>query len=1767
MIFSTLFGANLKVDPIHHQLSLYGSIPLTKGVEPIRFPYTDHGFFLHNKLQVNADLTVVEFLGPEGSPFRFMRKHKSHAFKMDPKTLEMTVLTGIDEPHLGLIQVECKRHSEVKISLPNGVKRTYTLDKQLNESYFNCKRFYQLLLREEVLESGLVQIYSYENSILSKIQLYNPDQSILIDEVLSKTEKQTTFFLAYGQEVARYNLFTGGYELYQKGLLSENFKNPTDTTRGFFVDAKGEWTGFEQFAGSIVRKWTKDSKGRDFLVETYHKNIFPSVNLTVSTEGTTSIYAHENNRVERTFKITNSEYHLLWKEIEERFDKLSYMTPKKAFLDLCLKRGFDSKLYFYAYKAPFLSKVMQFCKNRLARVDVYHFRDLMLTQLRRFVDHSWGKTPSLEYDGNKGFFSKDQESEIVDFYYQNKDGLHLLTHKKTANGISETHHYRDTGQRILSELALKGKTIRAKTNRYNDLGLVECVVDYDPNTSIQKELWTTYNSFGQVLEQSQKSPTQHLITTTFSYDERRNIRTKTIYNGENRLIEVIEYHYDPFDRLILEKSSLGTGLELQYNDQNTISLKKDLETGLETTFVYDSQGQLIETDTLRGSERIVLDPFKRPIERIDIHNAKTIQKWGEGNKLLEVCLSQYNGPRQSICYHYDALGYVKEEVDPDGNTIRYRNDLLGNKKEVMIGPYTSFYEYNSQGKLTRQKIENQDIQEDILDPLGRVVRSVSSQKTTSFTYNGFDVVQKKCSDGTIIDYTYDDAGRLIEEVTRNGPFSSTKKTTYDPNGRPTHIEFLEKGQHIFRFFDDRGRLVEERVEDSLQRVENHKKWTWGASDLLLIFEELVDGMWAKTVKNYDSVGREISLIDPMGQKTLTTYNDHFINGDHQEVVQIRKEFSNQMVEVTTLDPFGRSHIVELFDSFKNLVKKDRYTRDFKGQVLTHTVDYQITTGMDSYQNAFKYDTSGKLIQKIKNAQSNHPQVFSYKYDSKGRLISLEKPDRVILTYAYNSLGDIVHQKSSDDTVDYQYSYDEDRRLVRVFNCLSQSYTDLKYSSDGLLVEERLENGQSIAMGYNPNAELSSFSSEIFGKVEYGYGSFGVESVCYEYQNQTYPFQLTKTQGKGLLKKIAYPENSPSTTFDYNCSAQSIRKVHFGGYDYIAKFNSMGSATKRWLKDFSGKTQLRYKYDGLDRLEKGSDEKEARTYNGLGILSFLGDKTILTDSRLKIKKVGSTLFQYDPQGNRSLKKDLEAETRYTFDALDRLTKIQTRSNTITLQYDFKNRLISKKIVQEGIEEQVDYLYLGDVEIGSIATKTKELVDFRVVFQEPNKRSTHTLLALVQNRPVFVATDIFKNITSLIDPAENAPLAHVRFDAFGNQTTSRGDFGLMSWMYQGKRWHPEFGLYQFEHRFYDPGLAVFISCDPDGDKNGVDECRYALNNPLKYEDFGGLYPIDFSISIDFSSPVHRLLNLAYEGRDFTLNDFLSGLTLQTALPLDTFCSTLKNTGSHLAKYLTNLIQKDRTRFENSASKNSSSLLLGPLDIDPIPPSYQFHPMIHRVTPDTKSRFNSDGFIDIFMNGIWNSMDDAAKASKAIANFLQKDVVLVYNPTFGYFKDLFRAIGNKRSMKKGNAADLLYQITNHVMDLSSKDVRIWAHSEGAMNTRIAFEEFPEAKRDRLTIFTFGGGELVPNNYGRQVVNFISDCDTVALNANAHILSYHSKEIKGLPLLSNSTATFLMFWDKKKTHIDHKYNVTVLKSEKFFDHYFLGDTYQSALGLAVGS
>lgn len=1767
ILFSVLNAAIPKVDPLHHQLSIIGSIPLTKGVVPVRFPYTANGFFLHLKLQVNANLTVVNFLGSDGANFCFSRKHKTQPLKMDTNTLESTVLTGIDEPHLALTKVECQKHSEVTVLFPSGLKRIYFLDKQLNESYFSYKRFYQLLLGEEILESGHRQVYFYENSVLTKIQLYNPDKTILIDEVLVNTENQTTTFNAYGQEVVRYTTLLGGYELYHKGLFCEFFKNPTDSSRGFFIDPKGEWTGFDQQMGSVVRKWTKDHKGKDFLLENYQKNIFPSVNITMSSNGTTSVYGFENNRLDKTFKVANSEYFLILKELEEKFSSLYYMTPKKAFFDLCLKKGVESKLYFWADKAPFLSKVMQFCKNRLSQVDIFHFHELVLTQLKRYMDSKWDKFPTLEFDGKGGFTSLDSAAEIIDFYYHNKEGVYRLTHKKIDNGLSETFYYNDSGQRICEELALNGKIVRAKRYQYNQLGLIDRIIDYDPNTPIQKEICTRYNSLGQVLEQIQKSPTQHHISTLFEYDERHNVQTKAIYNSEGRLTEKIAYQYDNFDRQILEKSSLGTGIKFKYDNRNHLVSKKDIETGLKTDFLYDQQGQMVSVSTLRGTEKIVLDPFKRPLERVDIHHTKTVQKWGENNKLVEVCLPLYDGKTQSIHYRYDNLGYVKEEEDPEGNTFRYKNDLFGNKKEVQIGQYTSYYQYNKAGKLLSQKIEDQNIQQDILDPLGRIIESITPQKTTYFTYNGFDIVSKKCSDGLVTHYSYDDLGRLIEEKTQNGRFCSTKKTNYDPNGKPAHIEFIEKGQHIFRNFDDRGRLIEEKIMDGKNRIESYKKWVWGFSDLLLVYEELIDGVWAKTVRTYDEIGRETMVKDPMGRITIFSYNDHFMNEDLQEVVQIRKEFNNGTVEITTLDVFGRCRVIELLDPFKNLVKKERFTRDFKGQILIHSIDYQTATGTKTYQNQFKYDTSGKLIQKIKNAHTRYPQLFTYTYDKKGRIVCLEKPDGVCLTYEYNDLGDLTAQRSSDKTVEYHYEYDQNRRLTRVFNPLSQTFSEYKYSLEGLMIEERLENGLTFEMGYNSEAELNCFSSPSFGKVEYQYGSFGVEEIFYHTQKEIFLFHITKTDGKGLIKKITSSEDIPSTIYEYNLNAQPIRKVHFGGYDYLAKFNSMGSVTKRMIQDYLGKYQIRYSYDTLDRLEKGSDEQQERSYNGLGILSFLGDTSVLTDSALRIKKIGTTHFQYDPQGNRALKKDSSTETRYTFDALDRLIQIKTRSATIHLKYDFKNRLVSKKVIQGAGESQTDYLYHGDIEIGSISKQTNELLDFRVVFQEPHKRSHQTLFAMIQNTPFYVTTDIFKNVTGLSHAKKNTHFALMRYDAFGNRTVAKGDICSIGWMYQGKRWHSEFELYQFEHRFYDPSLAVFISCDPEGEKNGVYGHQYALCNPLKYEDYQGLYPIDFSFSVDFSLPVHRLLNLAYEGKNFSMNDFFSGLTLQTTLPLDTFCSSLKNTSSHLAQYLYSLIEKDRTRLEKTISKSSSTLLSSSMDVDLIPAAYQLHPMVHRVSPDTKNLKISDGFVDIFMNGIWNSLDDATSASKAIANFLQKDVILVYNPTFGYFKDLIRAIGNKRSMKKGNASDLLYHITNHIMDLSAKEVRLWAHSEGALNARIAYEEFPEAKRDRLTIFTFGAGELIPNCYGRQVVNFISDTDAVALNANAHILSYHAKDIQELPFLSSSSATIAMFWDKKRTHIDHKYNVTILKSDKLVDHYFLGDTYQSAVSLAMGT
>jgi hypothetical protein len=186
--------------------------------------------------------------------------------------------------------------------------------------------------------------------------------------------------------------------------------------------------------------------------------------------------------------------------------------------------------------------------------------------------------------------------------------------------------------------------------------------------------------------------------------------------------------------------------------------------------------------------------------------------------------------------------------------------------------------------------------------------------------------------------------------------------------------------------------------------------------------------------------------------------------------------------------------------------------------------------------------------------------------------------------------------------------------------------------------------------------------------------------------------------------------------------------------------------------------------------------------------------------------------------------------------------------------------------------------------------------------------------------------------------------------------------------------------------------------------------------------------------------------------------------------------------------------------------------------------------------------------------------------VANHLQKEVFLVYNTSISLFHDVYRAAKNKISRAKGDVVHLLEKIAHSILEDPARNLRIWAHSEGALNTALALEQFPEEKKERLIVHTFGAAELIPKCFGGKVINFVSDKDAVSMGANMHILMNHSREKTTISFTQPIKGITVPVHEIQNSRSGHCYNIVFLRSKSTIDHFFKGESYQWALQLAQG-
>jgi len=305
-----------------------------------------------------------------------------------------------------------------------------------------------------------------------------------------------------------------------------------------------------------------------------------------------------------------------------------------------------------------------------------------------------------------------------------------------------------------------------------------------------------------------------------------------------------------------------------------------------------------------------------------------------------------------------------------------------------------------------------------------------------------------------------------------------------------------------------------------------------------------------------------------------------------------------------------------------------------------------------------------------------------------------------------------------------------------------------------------------------------------------------------------------------------------TTVDYqydicNRLMKITNNFSVGGslvYDYN-NYDKVGNRLSMKVNDANAYI---YQYDNLYQLTFVDYNNGASTtydYDRLGNRTLVtnGSSTAYEGNRLnQYAKVNSTDFAYDKNGNLTN----DGQYTYIYDCENRPIEVKQGETTIiTYAYDYAGKRVRKT---------------------AGATVTQFCYDGDQIIADYNDAGV--LLAKYVygpgiDEPIYLSTGgnsyyyFFDGLGSVVALARNgyAPTEVYSYDVFGepNRTSSIGN----RYMFTGREFESEMGLYYYRARYYYPFIGRFLQRDPIGYRGGLNLYSYVNNRPTLFVDPSG------------------------------------------------------------------------------------------------------------------------------------------------------------------------------------------------------------------------------------------------------------------------------------------------------------------------------------------
>jgi RHS repeat-associated protein len=240
-----------------------------------------------------------------------------------------------------------------------------------------------------------------------------------------------------------------------------------------------------------------------------------------------------------------------------------------------------------------------------------------------------------------------------------------------------------------------------------------------------------------------------------------------------------------------------------------------------------------------------------------------------------------------------------------------------------------------------------------------------------------------------------------------------------------------------------------------------------------------------------------------------------------------------------------------------------------------------------------------------------------------------------------------------------------------------------------------------------------------------------------------------------------------------------------------------------------------------------------TYDAVGNPNWFSDVLIETGNRLT--RFGGWTMTYDADGNVTRKNNGASDYRFHWNALGQMDSMQVfngagaRLGSVSYAYDGLGRRVRKT----GPTGDVGFVYDGQ-QVALEVNPSTGAVTTRYAYYPGIDQPAYLVR---DGKRYHYLRDHQGSITALVD-STGTPVNRYRYGPYGAPEL-RQEAVPQRFAYTGREFEPEYGMYYYRARYYDPMAGRFMSEDPIGLGGGINSYAYVGGDPVNRVDPSGLY----------------------------------------------------------------------------------------------------------------------------------------------------------------------------------------------------------------------------------------------------------------------------------------------------------------------------------------